>query len=435
MEEQTQHRLVILGSLDEFLELVQIAKARGIYTICCDGYPKGVAKAVADKSYTIDIHQVDQVAQMCVDEKADGIITSFSDTLFEQATLIADKAGLPWYVKPDMLKYYREKDQTKALLAKLGVKVPRNVLLTKDFSDDTLKDFTFPVVIKPVDGYGSKGIHIIHSVDDARRLFPDVVYRGSKDYILAEEYSLGREYNMMTWMSDGDIFPIELCDREKNPFDGKVFPVINRVTYPAAERLSASGAPEPLLEKALEILRKFSNATGQRDGALSMQFFYHDGQVEVCEIAGRFFGYEHEMVKHWCGLDIEELLLDYVYSPAAARERMLACSTRIGNTYTFKEPGRFGAALYFVGIQGKVIADLSVCRDLASHPDVVQSNIYYQEGETIDNFGPKPYLARYYIISKSRSEVNALTQEFFSRMYVPATDGERADLPFIIEED
>ena len=44
----------------------------------------------------------------------------FSDLLFEQATLIADKAGLPWYAKPDVLRYYREKDQAKAFYDPAG---------------------------------------------------------------------------------------------------------------------------------------------------------------------------------------------------------------------------------------------------------------------------------------------------------------------------
>ena len=35
------HRLVILGSMDEFVDLVECAKKRGIYTIVCDGYEDG----------------------------------------------------------------------------------------------------------------------------------------------------------------------------------------------------------------------------------------------------------------------------------------------------------------------------------------------------------------------------------------------------------
>ena len=89
-----KHRLVVIGSSIEFIRILKLARERGIYTICCDGYPDGIAKPYADKSYDINIRDVDAVAQMCIDEKADGIIGSFSDLIFEQITKIADKAGL-----------------------------------------------------------------------------------------------------------------------------------------------------------------------------------------------------------------------------------------------------------------------------------------------------------------------------------------------------
>ena len=132
---RAQHRLVVIGSMQEFVELVSLAKQRGIYTIVCDGYADGPAKKIADKAYTIDVRQVDDIAKMCIEEDADGIIGSFSDLIFEQITKIADKAGLRWYAKPDKLPYYREKDYTKSLLKQLGVHVPKNCRLAADFSD------------------------------------------------------------------------------------------------------------------------------------------------------------------------------------------------------------------------------------------------------------------------------------------------------------
>lgn len=45
-----------------------------------------------------------------------------------------------------------------------------------------------------------------------------------------------------------------------------------------------------------------------------MQFFWKPGRgIQVCEIAGRFFGYEHELTDMVYGFQTEELLLDYLY--------------------------------------------------------------------------------------------------------------------------
>ena len=96
-----KHRLLILGTLGEFVQLVKKSKERGYYTIVCDGYPDGPARQYADASYVIPVTDIDAVAELCQKEKVDGIITSFSDLLMECMVKIAEKAGLPCYLKPD----------------------------------------------------------------------------------------------------------------------------------------------------------------------------------------------------------------------------------------------------------------------------------------------------------------------------------------------
>ena len=95
-----KHRLLILGTLGEFVQLVKKSKERGHYTIVCDGYPDGPARQYADASYVIPVTDIDAVAELCQKEKVDGIITSFSDLLMECMVKIAEKAGLPCYLKP-----------------------------------------------------------------------------------------------------------------------------------------------------------------------------------------------------------------------------------------------------------------------------------------------------------------------------------------------
>ncbi len=94
---QEEHRLLVLGSLEEFVTLIKESKQRGYYTNVCDGYPKGIAKSIADKAYTIDVRDTEAITDLCQKERVDGIITSFSDLLFEQATRIAEATGLRWY--------------------------------------------------------------------------------------------------------------------------------------------------------------------------------------------------------------------------------------------------------------------------------------------------------------------------------------------------
>ena len=48
-----KHKVLILGTLGEFTELVKKAKEKGYETVVCDGYADGIARTYADKAYTI----------------------------------------------------------------------------------------------------------------------------------------------------------------------------------------------------------------------------------------------------------------------------------------------------------------------------------------------------------------------------------------------
>ena len=112
-------RLLILGTLGEFEQLVQKARTRGIYTIVCDGYPDGPARAFADESYVIPVTDTDRIAALCKEKQVDGILTSFSDLLLECMVKISAKAGLPCYLNPEQLPWYRDKSATRGLLEEL----------------------------------------------------------------------------------------------------------------------------------------------------------------------------------------------------------------------------------------------------------------------------------------------------------------------------
>ena len=154
-----KHKVLILGTLGEFTELVKKAKEKGYETVVCDGYADGIARTYADKAYTIPVTDVDAIALMCREEGVDGIITSFSDLLLECMVKIADKAGLPCYLKPEQLSWYRDKSACRDVLDKLGLPAPGfrkiSVELLKQGSEEEIQqsiaNLQYPLISKPLD--------------------------------------------------------------------------------------------------------------------------------------------------------------------------------------------------------------------------------------------------------------------------------------------
>ena len=411
-----KHKVLILGTLGEFTELVQKAKKRGYEVVVCDGYPDGIARKYADKDYTIPVTDIDSIAQMCREEKIDGIITSFSDLLLECMVKIAAKAGLPCYLKPEQLPWYRDKSACREVLDKLGLPTPgfRKVpvdLLKQGSEEEIQKSVSglqYPLISKPLDKYGSRGIFIIHDQGEiVTKALQTAEYTNCQE-ILIEEYNDGFEFNMMTWVMDGEVNVISIADREKTEVEEGMLPISTRNVYP-------SRFLSELEKNATDVLQRYIRHTGQMEGALSMQFFWKpENGIQVCEIAARFFGYEHELTDMVYGFSIEDLLLNYLYD-VPALEQML-------DQHDPRKPICHGAVLYF---QGRLlqIRDLSVPQKLASHSAVKKPWIFYHEGEAVIAHGPNPYVALYYISCPSRKKLDQVTNEFFASMTIPSLDG------------
>ena len=385
-------RLLILGTLGEFEQLVQKARARGIYTIVCDGYPDGPARAFADESYVIPVTDTDRIAALCKEKQVDGILTSFSDLLLECMVKISAKAGLPCYLNPEQLPWYRDKSATRGLLEELGLPSPGFAKIpTTGFAPELISHLHFPLVTKPLDKYGSRGIYVVHNLEELKQAITETASFTDLPEILVEEYNDGYEFNMMTWVHKGNVHVISI-----------------RNVYPSC-------LYEQVVSPAADLLQRYADRTGQKEGALSMQFFWKpESGIQVCEIAARFFGYEHELTDMVYGFSIEDLLLNYLYD-VPALEQMLA-------QHDPRKPVCHGAVLYF---QGRLlpIRDLSVPQKLASHPAVKKPWIFYHEGESVIAHGPNPYVALYYISCPSRKELDQVTEEFFTTMIIPDDDG------------
>lgn len=398
-----KHRLLILGSLQEFVQLIELAKSRNIYTIVCDGYPDSPGKKCADKAYDIPPGDINRIVQVCKNDQVDGIITSFSDYLFECMVKIADRAHLKCYFSPEKLDLYRNKAVMKKMLDSLGIPNAKSVLLSRDDNDNKLKTLHFPVVTKPLDKYGSRGLLVLSSPDEIRTHFDYICETSECKKILAEEYNDGFEFNMMTWVLDGKIHVLSIADREKTPISPMEIPISTRNVYP-------SRFLPQVYDEARSILQRVAEYSGQKDGILSMQFFWKPGHpISVGEVAGRFLGYEHELIEYCSGLAVERLMLDYLYDEDALRNEL-------DNHSPFFE--KHSAVLYFHGKNGMTVQDQTQAMELAKQPYIQYSQFFYRPGERIVPHGPNPYVLRYYISADTRETLDNLSEYIFEHTSV-----------------
>lgn len=410
-------RLLVIGSMDEFVELVRHARRRGCYVIVADGYVDGPARAYADEDHVVDVRDPRKLAELYKSRRADAVVTSYSDVLFESACEMRRILGVDEPFPLESMEILRDKASMRKLLDELGVAHPRSVEVSSSSEAlESSRGLAFPCVMKPVDGYGSHGIRVVRDSAEAARVFGDVARHATRgERCLIEEYDEGAEINMTAWVCDGVAYPVSFADREKTFMGEGIVPQVTRIVYPSRQ-------PRAVFDRALEIVQAVVDRLGVTAGPVCMQFFCGEGsRVSVCEITGRVFGYEHELIELGSGLSVEELLLDTAFDKASLKRRLEAHVLS-----AFVEPC---CGLYFHGCDG-VVGDLSRARESLRDDAVVDSLFYVEEGDAFTHGeGSKPYIARAYLQARDYRSLDRASARVLGAFYVP--DAEGGDLSLV----
>lgn len=151
-------RLLLLGGSSYLIPAIKAAHDLGVYVITCDYLPENIAHQYSDEYHNISIVDKDAVLELAQNLHIDGIMSYATDPGVVVAAYVAEKLGLP--TSPyESVKILQNKGLFRQFLGENGFNVP----VAKSFStiEEALqwaKDIVYPVIVKPVDSAGSKGV-------------------------------------------------------------------------------------------------------------------------------------------------------------------------------------------------------------------------------------------------------------------------------------
>ena len=163
-----QKRLMLLGGIRYLLPVIEAAHKQGYYVLTADYLPGNIAHRYSDEYVNVSIVDKEAVLQAAIGKKIDGIMSFGVDPGVVSAAYVQSKLGLPAFGPFESVEILQNKDRFRKFLADNGFNVPR----AKGFSSigEALSDlswFEYPVIVKPTDSAGSKGVT---RVDDEAHL-------------------------------------------------------------------------------------------------------------------------------------------------------------------------------------------------------------------------------------------------------------------------
>lgn len=151
-------KLLLLGGDHFLIPVVKAAKALGYYVITCDYLPGNVAHKLSDAYIDFSTTDREGILKAAREMKIDGVLT-YTDSGAVSVAYVAEKLGLPQSGPLESVEILQHKDRFRKFLTDNGFNAPVSGGYTRlaELLDE--KDrFRLPVIVKPADSAGSKGV-------------------------------------------------------------------------------------------------------------------------------------------------------------------------------------------------------------------------------------------------------------------------------------
>ena len=401
-------RLLIMGGMRISCEIVRKAQAMGIYVIVADYNPieKSPAKVIADEALDLNITDVDAVVKTIREKKIDGVFVGFNDMLLPFYAEICQRAGLPCYGTKEQFETLIAKDQYKALCRQFNVPT----IPEYDIDDPAIK---YPVLVKPVDSSGSRGITICHNREELTEAV-EIGKKASKTgKVLIERYMDGREVTVFWTFQDGNYYLSALANRHVKHNQGNdVIPLPVGYTFPSVFL--------PKYRKEVEEnCKHMFRHLGLKDGMMFMQCKVEDGTCYVYDLGFRLTGsLEYKIIERVCGYNPLEMMIAF-----ALTGKMGSVSIADKAIPEFREPAFNVSCLCAPG----TIKELTGVEEVKKFPEVEDAVIAHAPGETITE-QMKGLLAQITVrvlgSVRSKEELLPIMQKIDDTIHIVGIDGQ-----------
>lgn len=356
-------KLLIIGGDSFSVDIVNTAKAMGVYTIVTDWYDtkRSPAKLLADEYWDVSIEAYDELFTKIKENHVDGVFTGFTDSYLLPYQHLCEMAGVPCY---------GTKEQFECLIDKKKYKT-----LCREFNVPTIEAYTeeseyikFPVLVKPVDGSGSRGITICQNRNEMTDALEKARAMSKSGEVLIERYMDGREVTVFWVFVNGEYYLTMIGNRHVKPFGEGIIPLPVGYTFPSVDTIKYQAEVE-------ENAKRMFAHLGIKDGMMFMQCKVEDGTCYVYDIGYRLTGsLEYKILEKTCGFNPLKMMITHALTGKMTDEDISSKVNPAGMHPAFNV-----SCLCNPGTIGKIEG----INELNKHPNVLGTLISHRPGEVI----------------------------------------------------
>ena len=184
-----QKKLMLLGGIRYLLPAIEAAHKHGCHVITVDYLPDNIAHKYSDEYHNVSIIDKDAVLKLAQELQIDGILSYAVDPGVVTAAYVAEQMGLPFTCSYESACILQDKARFRQFLTDNGFNVPN--AKGYDNIEEALKDveyFNWPVIVKPVDSAGSKGVTRVDNPENLRQAIVYALEESHNGHFIIEDF-------------------------------------------------------------------------------------------------------------------------------------------------------------------------------------------------------------------------------------------------------
>jgi len=287
-EGRGQRTLWIVSGGAEAVPGIQRARAMGLHVVVSDRNPSAPGFAGADDAVEADTYDVDATIAAALEycrtkRRIDGVIAIAADVPMTVAGVVA-ALGLPG-ISIESARLAADKLAMKLAFQRAGIPIPWfRAIASLDDLKGTIVERGYPIVLKPIDGRGARGVLLLTERTDLAWAFAHATRQSRRGAVMVEEFLAGPQISTEGLVVGGDGTTCGFIDRNYEHIDRFAPYIVEN----GGEQPSA--LPAQAQRQISAVAMDAGRALGIANGSVKGDMVWTDRGPYVIEIAARLSG-------------------------------------------------------------------------------------------------------------------------------------------------
>ena len=297
--------MILAGGNDQIALIEELRRYfhGDVEIILVDMSDKVRAIPFADKFLQISTMDKAAVLAAAKEKKIDYILTACGDQPLSTMAYVATEMGLPTYLSEQDVRDLTNKRFMKDKMVKSGIPSAKHIYIDKNW-DGVIPDFEYPLVVKPVDSNGSKGVKKVFTPADMEKALKEAFQYSLSGDVIIEEFKQGEELSVDVYVEGTTAKLLSITASKKIKENKDSFTIIQSY-FPAPTDYKE--------ERVLEICQRIADAWHLHDTPLLVQMIQKGDSYNVLEFSARMGGgSKYRLIQVLSGVDIMKVYVEMV---------------------------------------------------------------------------------------------------------------------------